>query len=443
MPDNNAYLKTAQFEGYKPKVYLDTKKKKTIGYGFNLDEPVIKDYLTKKGYNYKALATGKQALSKEQSNNILKDLYSKSYENTKKIVKNFEVLPEDVKNVLTDLDYNLGTTKLKKFSKMISAIENNDFKTAAEELKNSNYYNQTGRRAKSHYDLLSTITPVFTPKPKEVKEYNPSWGETIKEAVSTPGLTPAIIGQKLMQSFFKDGGLIKRADGSYSQRGLWDNIRANKGSGRKPTAEMLHQESKIRAAEKKGDGGWLDSYKYGGSIEDQRIPTPTSPSSYPAYTNPTLTNYQMGTPKSNLPIRGLRDATPKIPAYAAGATVWTKQDTPTWAAGTPTPTATQNFKNTNSINTSRYRIGDVIPTGMDYKTPAAGTKDYSRVMTSYDWNNQRRLHAPDTTIMRDGGDIKKNIPGLKYHILNSYANGSLVNFNTLKQQAQGGWLDNL
>ena len=25
--------------------------------------------------------------------------------------------------------------------------------------------------------------------------------------------------------------MIKRADGSTSQRGLWDNIRANKGSG--------------------------------------------------------------------------------------------------------------------------------------------------------------------------------------------------------------------
>ena len=41
--------------------------------------------------------------------------------------------------------------------------------------------------------------------------------------------------------------MIKRKDGSYSQRGLWDNIRANKGSGKKPTAEMLKQERKIKA----------------------------------------------------------------------------------------------------------------------------------------------------------------------------------------------------
>ena len=44
--------------------------------------------------------------------------------------------------------------------------------------------------------------------------------------------------------------MIKRKDGSVSQRGLWDNIRANKGSGKKPTAEMLKQERKIKAKKK-------------------------------------------------------------------------------------------------------------------------------------------------------------------------------------------------
>lgn len=49
-------------------------------------------------------------------------------------------------------------------------------------------------------------------------------------------------------SSLKNGGLIKRADGSYSRRGLWDNLRDNKGSGKKPTAQMLEQERKIKKA---------------------------------------------------------------------------------------------------------------------------------------------------------------------------------------------------
>jgi len=40
--------------------------------------------------------------------------------------------------------------------------------------------------------------------------------------------------------------MIKRKDGSYSQRGLWDNIRAAKGSGNKPSKQMIKQIKKIK-----------------------------------------------------------------------------------------------------------------------------------------------------------------------------------------------------
>jgi hypothetical protein len=52
--------------------------------------------------------------------------------------------------------------------------------------------------------------------------------------------------QSLFPNKFGGQQMIKRADGSYSERGLWDNIRANKGSGKKPTKEMLKQERKIK-----------------------------------------------------------------------------------------------------------------------------------------------------------------------------------------------------
>ena len=65
-----------------------------------------------------------------------------------------------------------------------------------------------------------------------------------------------------MQEHFANGGMIKRADGSYSRRGLWDNIRANRGSGKEPTKEMLEQEAKIRAQEQYG--GIVEEYGRGG-----------------------------------------------------------------------------------------------------------------------------------------------------------------------------------
>jgi hypothetical protein len=67
----------------------------------------------------------------------------------------------------------------------------------------------------------------------------------------------------------KGGNMIKRADGSYSQRGLWDNIRANKGSGKKPTKEMLEQEKKIKG-NSMGYGG--DMYEYGSTMGNMYFP---------------------------------------------------------------------------------------------------------------------------------------------------------------------------
>jgi hypothetical protein len=60
--------------------------------------------------------------------------------------------------------------------------------------------------------------------------------------------------------------MIKRKDGSYSKRGLWDNIRANKGSGKEPTKEMLKQESKIKKEE-----NMKSMYKKGGKTSKKKV----------------------------------------------------------------------------------------------------------------------------------------------------------------------------
>ena len=53
--------------------------------------------------------------------------------------------------------------------------------------------------------------------------------------------------------------LIKRKDGSYSKRGLWDNIKANKASDKEPSEKMLKQASKIKKEE-----NMKSMYKAGG-----------------------------------------------------------------------------------------------------------------------------------------------------------------------------------
>jgi len=57
-------------------------------------------------------------------------------------------IPNDKKEPLIDMMFNLGITRFKKFKKMIQAIKDNNWEKASEEAKNSKWYNQVGDRAK-------------------------------------------------------------------------------------------------------------------------------------------------------------------------------------------------------------------------------------------------------------------------------------------------------
>ena len=53
---------------------------------------------------------------------------------------------EAADHVLVDLIYNLGTTRLSKFKNMRRAIANKDWNRAADEVVDSTYCRQVGRR---------------------------------------------------------------------------------------------------------------------------------------------------------------------------------------------------------------------------------------------------------------------------------------------------------
>ena len=50
--------------------------------------------------------------------------------------------------VILNMAFNLGLTRLQKFKKMIAALRIRDYETAAIEMKDSKWYNQVGSRAK-------------------------------------------------------------------------------------------------------------------------------------------------------------------------------------------------------------------------------------------------------------------------------------------------------
>lgn len=142
---NNFYDMFVLNEGNKPKVYKDTKGNRTIGIGFNLEEPANREFLKEKGIDINELFAGRELTDKET-----KILYNRSltqaFRDAQSYDPNFAKRPEAVKMTLVDMAFNLGLTKLNKFVDMKAGLMNNDYNVAADEMVDSLWYNQVKDR---------------------------------------------------------------------------------------------------------------------------------------------------------------------------------------------------------------------------------------------------------------------------------------------------------
>jgi hypothetical protein len=121
---------------------------------------------------------------------------------------------------------------------------------------------------KSFYKKFPTQNAFFKAHP-EAKEIIAQYQQQEMMANAPENSEEQMMGtEEEMVEQMAMGGMIKRKDGSYSKRGLWDNIRANKGSGKKPTKQMLEAAKKIQAEEMMY-GGMVDNYYNGGGINNQ------------------------------------------------------------------------------------------------------------------------------------------------------------------------------
>ncbi|MEA2061032.1 MAG: glycoside hydrolase family protein [Thermodesulfobacteriota bacterium] len=66
----------------------------------------------------------------------------------------FDKLPEPAQRVLVDMRFNLGFKGFRKFKKMIKAVRQQDFTTAAKEMKDSLWYTQVGKRAETLAEMM-------------------------------------------------------------------------------------------------------------------------------------------------------------------------------------------------------------------------------------------------------------------------------------------------
>lgn len=145
------YIK--HWEGFRSKPYRCPAGKLTIGYGRNIqDNPLTADEYRLIFPLYtlsEAMKLLYDGINEQQAELLLEH----------QIRKNRQLLQANTwysditcvrQIVIQDMCYNLGYEGLKSFKKMIKAIKKADYQQAADEIKNSKYYNQVGKRAESN-----------------------------------------------------------------------------------------------------------------------------------------------------------------------------------------------------------------------------------------------------------------------------------------------------
>lgn len=135
---------TTHFEGFSPVEYTCPAGYPTIGYGRNLDvyplEPFEGESVTKEQASLHALE-------------VLRECRSSLMIHCPWLVE----APRDVRLIFTDMVYNLGLKGFKGFTQMLKAAREGNYDKAADELKDSKYFRQTGHRAKHHYYTLKSL----------------------------------------------------------------------------------------------------------------------------------------------------------------------------------------------------------------------------------------------------------------------------------------------
>ena len=113
-------------EGIKLRLYKDTFGNLTIGVGRNLDA---------------------RGITTDEAMYLLRGDITVAFSELHRKANWWKDIPREAQRGLLNMCFNLGWPRLKKFKKMLAALQAHDYQNAADEARNSLWYNQVGSRA--------------------------------------------------------------------------------------------------------------------------------------------------------------------------------------------------------------------------------------------------------------------------------------------------------
>jgi len=147
----------ARHEGRDNTVYHDTMGIPTIGVGFNLNRSDAREKIEGVGANYDNIRSGRESLTDTQVDSLFQDSLNEAIGTAQRFLPNFSEQPSEVQGVLVNMAFNLGPNRLGGFVNFRTALENNDYSTAADEMIDSQWYGQVGNRSR---ELVNTMRSI-------------------------------------------------------------------------------------------------------------------------------------------------------------------------------------------------------------------------------------------------------------------------------------------
>ena len=146
MDINRLRVEIENDEGCKYEVYLDHLGLPTCGIG----------HLIKEDDPEHGLEVGTK-IDEERVNELFETDIKETIDECKLIYNDFDDLPEEAQYIIANMMFNMGRPRLSRFHKMKQAVDNRDWKEAANQMIDSRWYKQVPNRANLLVNRMKSI----------------------------------------------------------------------------------------------------------------------------------------------------------------------------------------------------------------------------------------------------------------------------------------------